>query len=58
MIDNLMTYGEVAKILKVCERTVWNLVNSGTLKACKIASSVRIAKEDLQEYLLKSRIKK
>ena len=58
MIDSLMTYGEVAKFLKVCERTVWSLVDSGKLKACKIATSVRITKEDLQEYLLSSRIKK
>lgn len=50
-MKELMTYGDVAKILKVSERTVWALVDAGKLRACKIKRCVRVTVEALEDYV-------
>lgn len=52
MAKDMMTQREVADYLDVCEKTVYNLIHSGKLKAVKIGTkSVRISRESLAEYL-------
>ena len=42
-----LTIGEVADILQVSSRTVYNLIYSGTLRACRITYHITlITKED------------
>ncbi len=47
----LLTYKDVAKLLRVSERTVWTLVKEGKLKACRIGRLVRFTLESVREYL-------
>lgn len=51
----VLTREEAAKILRVSEKTIYNLVKSGELKECKVGRrSVRYRREDLDAYLEKS----
>ena len=50
-MEELLTYREVAKKLKVSERTVWGLVKAGDIRACKIGRNIRVTVEALEEYL-------
>lgn len=51
----VLTREEAAKLLRVSEKTIYNLVKSGELKECKIGRrSVRYRREDLDAYLEKS----
>ena len=47
----LYTKKEAAEILKVSERTLERLMASGSLRAYKVNSQVRISEEQLQRYL-------
>ena len=47
----VMTYREAADYLSVSERTVWGLVKSKEIAACKIGRFVRIPIESLDEYI-------
>ncbi len=49
----LYTVREVAQILKVAERTVYNWIEGGYLRAVQVdhKKTVRIRKEDLEEFL-------
>jgi excisionase family DNA binding protein len=49
----LYTIEEIAKILKVTQRTIYNFIKSGSLKAIKIGKYWRIKHTDLQEFLTK-----
>lgn len=42
---------EVAKLLRVNERTVLNLIAAGELKAHRVGRQYRISQEQLDEYL-------
>ena len=56
-IVKLYTYKEVAEILRVSERTVWDLVKKGKLKACRIAGrSIRITDDALREFVSQAEI--
>ena len=46
-----VTYRDAARMLSVCERTVWGLVQSGELPALRIGKSVRIPVDALQRYV-------
>jgi len=46
----LFTLAEVAKILKVHINTAYSLVESGELRACKVAHMWRVASEDLRHF--------
>lgn len=43
----LLTVQEVAKILKVTTRTVYNLIARGELKATKVGGQYRISRESI-----------
>lgn len=46
-----LTPGEIAKELKVSERSVYRWIDSGELKAVKLGRIWRIAKEDFDEFI-------
>lgn len=48
----LYTVKEIRDILKVTQRTLYNYIKSGNLKAVKIGKYWRIRKEDLEEFLM------
>lgn len=54
-LQPLLTYGEVAKILRVTPKTVYNLVRRGELKATRFGHNVRICAEDLAEFIARSK---
>jgi excisionase family DNA binding protein len=47
----LYTIKEITEILKVSQRTIYNYIKNGNLKAVKIGKYWRIKKEDLQRLL-------
>jgi len=47
----LYTVEEIAGILKVTERTLYNYIKSGVLKAVKIGKYWRIKHTDLQTFI-------
>lgn len=54
MVDRnqaLLTYREVAKTLRVSERTIWTLVKRGELPAVRFGHSVRIDPADLRAFI-------
>lgn len=46
-----LTMREAAKVLGICERSVWQAIRDGRLKAAKIGRSVRIRREELERFL-------
>ena len=46
-----LSYRQAADALGVSERTVWQLVRDGQLRAARIGRCVRIAVAELQRYL-------
>jgi len=53
-MDKLLTIKEVAKYLRVSERSVNRYIESGRLKASKIGQW-RISQKDLEEFLNKTK---
>ncbi len=49
----LYTVEEIAGILKVTERTLYNYIKSGVLKAVKIGKYWRIKHTDLENFINK-----
>lgn len=47
------TLNEVRDILKVTQRTIYNYIKGGKLKAVKIGKYWRVSHEDLQEFVKK-----
>ncbi len=47
----LLTYKQVAKLLRLSERTVSTLVKKGELTAARIRHSVRFDMRDVQEFI-------
>lgn len=47
----LYTIDEITKILKVTQRTVYNYINNGDLKAIKIGKYWRVKHADLETFL-------
>ena len=46
----LLTRGQVAKLLNLCERTVYHLDKSGVLPALRIGRSVRYRRSDIEKF--------
>jgi excisionase family DNA binding protein len=44
------TLAEIAEYLMVSNRTVWNYIANGKLKAFKLGNSYRVTKESLEEF--------
>lgn len=53
MAENLLLYtiAEVATILKITERTVYNYIKAGSLKAAKIGKHWRVKDSDLKTFV-------
>ena len=50
--DHLLSYAQAAKVLGVSERTVWTLVNQGSLPAVRMAQrTVRIRHSRLLDWI-------
>jgi len=47
----LYSVDEVTKILKVTQRTLYNYIKSGALKAVKVGKYWRIRHEDFQDFI-------
>lgn len=45
------TMREAAQALAICERSVWQAIRDGHLKAAKLGRSVRIRREELERFL-------
>jgi len=50
-VKPLLTYREVAEVLGVTDRTVWELVRKGELRNVKVGRSVRIDPADLRQFI-------
>jgi excisionase family DNA binding protein len=50
-LDRLLTYAEAAKVLGVCQRTVWQLVRDGELPAVRVRRAIRIRRRSLLAYI-------
>jgi excisionase family DNA binding protein len=46
-----LTVGEVARLLRVSNMTVYRLINSGQLPAVRVGKSYRLREEDVDRYL-------
>ncbi len=52
--DDILTIQEVAKVLKVSDRTVYRWIDSGDLKAAKIGrKTYRVFESDLRKFVKK-----
>lgn len=54
MHDNtlqLYTVEEIANILKVTQRTIYNFIKCGDLKAIKVGKYWRVKHDDLEQFL-------
>jgi len=54
----IYTLKEVEDILKVSQRTLYNYINNGSLKATKIGKYWRVQHSDLQQFIEKGTNKK
>lgn len=46
-----LTVREVAAVLRVSNMTVYRLINAGELPALRVGKSLRLRKDDLDDYL-------
>ena len=51
----LMSYKQVAALLQVTERTVYNLVKRGLLVSVKIGNCIRFDPADVQAYIMNAK---
>lgn len=49
--SQFLTVGEVARVLRVSNMTVYRLINSGQLPAARVGKSYRLREEDVDRYL-------
>lgn len=54
----MLTTKEVAEKLKVTQKTIRNLIESGELPAYRFGRDYRIKEEDFEEYLKQSKVVK
>ena len=52
MNEKLMRVSHVSKALGVCDRTTRRLIESGSLKAIRIAKRWMVSPSDLQDFLV------
>ncbi|HEX2241583.1 MAG TPA: helix-turn-helix domain-containing protein [Actinomycetota bacterium] len=50
-LDDLLTVGEVAQIMRVSNMTVYRLIKSGQLAAIRVGKNYRIRRRDVDRYL-------
>jgi excisionase family DNA binding protein len=49
--EPLLTVGEVARIMRVSNMTVYRLIKSGQLAAIRVGKNYRIRRRDVERYL-------
>jgi excisionase family DNA binding protein len=49
--EPLLTVGEVAKIMRVSNMTVYRLIKSGQLAAIRVGKNYRLRRSDIEFYL-------
>ena len=57
-MSQLLTVKQVAEMLHVSNQNVGRLIKSGALNAIKVGKQYRVKKEDLEDFLRSSSIKK
>ncbi|MAG17649.1 MAG: hypothetical protein CMJ21_06220 [Phycisphaerae bacterium] len=55
--NSLLTYQETGKLLGVSDRTIWQLVKDGKLRAVRFGRSVRIDPADLRGFIDRAKAK-
>ena len=55
MIDKILTLKEVAKHLRLAEKTVYRLVAEGELPGFKVGGSWRFTKKDINRWIEKKK---
>ncbi len=55
MSDTILTISQTAAYLKVCDKTVRRLISKKELVASKVGNSWRIQKDDIDQYLNKTK---
>jgi excisionase family DNA binding protein len=56
-LDDLLTVGEVAQIMRVSNMTVYRLIKSGQLAAIRVGKNYRIRRRDVDRYLLERAVR-
>jgi excisionase family DNA binding protein len=54
-LPRLLAVAECADALKVCERTVWRWIEAGEIETYRLGRAVRIAEDELIQFLEKRR---
>lgn len=54
----MLSTSEIAEILKISDKTVRNMIETGEIPGYRIGNQYRVKKEEFTEYLEKSRINK
>jgi excisionase family DNA binding protein len=49
--EPLLTVGEVARVMRVSNMTVYRLIKSGQLAAIRVGKNYRIRRKDVERYL-------
>jgi excisionase family DNA binding protein len=49
--EPLLTVGEVARIMRVSNMTVYRLIKSGQLAAIRVGKNYRLRRRDVERYL-------
>ena len=56
-VAELMTVGEVARMMRVSNMTVYRLIKCGDIGAVRVGKNYRIRKNDVWAYLMRSSVK-
>ncbi len=56
MTDEILTLKEVAKYLKLAEKTAYKLAAAGKLPGFKVGGSWRFKKEDIEQWINEQKI--
>jgi len=54
---DFLTVGEVARLMRVSNMTVYRLIRSGALKAVRVGNRYRVREADVHKYLDESYIR-
>lgn len=49
--DSLLTVGEVARVMRVSNMTIYRLIKSGQMAAIRVGKNYRIRRRDVEKYL-------
>lgn len=55
--ERLLTRPEAAKVLRISQRTLWTLTQTGVVPSIRLGNSVRYLPDDLREAIARNRTK-